>query len=142
MPKPLNESNNSKAGNEGAESCPQYESVRTPLIPASPRTLSLLLNTIKQVPDDKVSRQHKQRLLQKVNNAAQLFLEKNALLEDRFLTNINDEGEVRRSIRLEILGKARVISCEDLGNARVDQAMKEAVKEAKKVDTAGKRKHN
>lgn len=99
---------------------------------------------IKQVPDDEMSRQHKQRLQQKVNNAAQLFLAKNALLEDRnrFLTNINDEGKARRSTKSEILGKAKVMSYEDLENVRANRAIKEAAKEAKKVDTAGKRRHD
>ena len=34
------------------------------------------------------------------------------------------------------------MSYEDLENARADRAIKEAVKEAKKVNTAGKRKHD
>jgi len=67
---------------------------------------------IKQVPDDEMSRQRKQGLQQKVNNAAQVFLAKNALLEDqnRFLTTVNNEGKVRRSTRSKILGGARVMS--------------------------------
>lgn len=101
---------------------------------------------IKQASDDETSRQHKERLQQKVTTAAQIFLAKNALLEDRnqFLTNINDEGKVRRSTKSEILGKARVMSYEDLEKARAERAIKEAAKEvkkgtkkAKKVATAG-----
>jgi len=67
---------------------------------------------IKQVPDDEMSRQRKQGLQQKVKNAAQVFLAKNALLEDqnRFLTTVNNEGKVRRSTRSKILGGARVMS--------------------------------
>lgn len=143
MPKPLNESTNLKADNIAAKSCQQYEPLRTPLTPASPGALNSLLNKIKQVPDDEMNRQHKQRLQQKVNNAAQLFLAKNALLEDRncFLTTINDESKIRRSSRSEILGKARVMSYEDLEKARADRAVKEAAKEAKKADTVGKRRY-
>ena len=134
----------SKADDVREEYYPQYEALRMPITPASPGALTRLLNIIKQVPDDEISRQHKQRLQQKVSNAAQLFLAKNALLEDRnrFLTTVNDEGKARRSTRSEILGKARVMSCEDLEEARANRAAKEAVKEAKKADTAGKRKHD
>ncbi|KAL2047833.1 hypothetical protein ABVK25_011288 [Lepraria finkii] len=99
---------------------------------------------IKQVSDDETSRQHKQRLQKKVKNAAQIFLAKNALFKDRnrSLTDINDEGKVRRSTRSEVLGKARVMSYEDLEKARANRTMKEAAKEAKKIDTAGKRTHD
>lgn len=72
-----------KADNVREESCPQYEPLRTPLTPKSPEALTLLLNMIKKVSDDETSRQYKWRLQQKVNNAAQIFLAKNALLEDR-----------------------------------------------------------
>ena len=122
----------------------------------SAESLTLLLNMIKQVPDDgDTSRQHKERLQQKVTAAAQTFLATNALLEDRnqFLTTINDEGKVRRASKSEIIGRARVMSYEDLEKARAERAMKEAAKEAKraakeakegakqvrKVATAGKR---
>ena len=40
-----------------------------------------------------------------------------------------------------MLGKARLISCEDFENAQANSAMKEAAKKAQKVDTAGKRRH-
>ena len=102
----------SKADDVRENPCPQYEAPRTPVTPASSEALTFLLNMIKQVSDDETSRQHRQRLQPNVNNAALIFLAKYALLEDRnsFLTKINDEGKVRRSIRSEILGKARVMS--------------------------------
>ena len=115
---------------------PQYEALPTPATPKSAESLTLLLNMIKQVPDNgTTSRQHKERLQQKVTAAAQTFLATNALLEERnhFLTNINDEGKVRRSSKSEIIGKARVMSYEDLEKARAERAMKEAAKEAKRV---------
>ena len=39
-------------------------------------------------------------------------------MQDRnqFLSNINEKGQVRRSTKLEILGKVRVMSYEDLEN--------------------------
>lgn len=112
----------------------QYEALPTPVTPVSAEALTSLLNMIKQVPGDETSRQHKERLQKKVTTAAQTFLAKNALLEDRnqFLTSINDEGKVRRSTKSEILGKARVMSYEDLEKARAERAVKEAAKEAKK----------
>ncbi|MCJ1279485.1 hypothetical protein MMC21_007309 [Puttea exsequens] len=91
---------------------------------------------IKQVPgDDETSRQHKERLQYKITTAAQTFLVKNALLEDRnqLLTNINDEGKLSRSAKSETLGKVRAMSFENLERARAERAVKEAAKQAKKV---------
>lgn len=134
-PKPPTELTIPKA-DEVREGCyPQYEALPTPATPVSAEALTSLLNIIKQVSDDETCRQHKERLQRKVTNAAQTFLAKNALLEDRnqFLTNINDEGKVRRSTKSGILGKARVMSYEDLEKARAERALKEAAKETKKA---------
>lgn len=134
-PKPPTELTIPKADEVREGSCPQYEALPTPVTPVSAEALTSLLNMIKQVSDDETSRQHKERLQQKVTTAAQTFLAKNALLEDRnqFLTNINDEGKVRRSAKSEIIGKARVMSYEDLEKARAERALKEAAKEAKRA---------
>lgn len=148
-PKPPTEFTIPKVDEVREGSCRQYEALPMPVTPVSAEALTSLLNMIEQVSDDETSRQHKERLQQKVTSAAQTFLAKNALLEDRnqFLTNINDEGKVRRSTKSEILGKARVMSYEDLEKARAERAVKEAAKEAKKgakevtkVATAGKGK--
>lgn len=48
----------------------QYEALRTPLTPVSGVALTSLLNMIKQVPDDETNKPHKERLQEKVNNAA------------------------------------------------------------------------
>ncbi|KAN0098223.1 hypothetical protein V8E51_013886 [Hyaloscypha variabilis] len=60
------------------------------------------------------------------------------LKEDRiqFLTTINNEAKVRRSTKSLVLGKAKVISYEDLEEARAKRIVKDAAKEAK-----GKGKH-
>ena len=148
-PKPPIEFTVAKVDEVREGSCPQYEALPTPVTPVSAEALTSLLNMIKQVSEDETSRQHKERLQQKVTSAAQTFLAKNALLEDRnqFLTNINNEGKVCRSTKSEILGKARVMSYEDLKKARAERTVKEAAKEAKKgaknvtkVATAGKGK--
>lgn len=65
------------------ESCAQYEAQPTPVTPVLAETMNSLLSMIKQVPNDEASSQHKERLQQKVNNAAQTFLAKNALLDHR-----------------------------------------------------------
>ena len=144
MSKLLCESIDLKIDNVVVKSHPHHESLRTSLISALSETLNLLLNKIKQTSDDEMSRSYKQRLQQKVINAAHLFLAKNALLEDRnrFLTAVNDEGKVRRSIRSEILRKTRMISYEDLKKARADRVTKETAKEIKRADTVSKREHN
>jgi len=134
-PKPPTEFTIPKADKVREGSCPQYEALPTPVTPVSAEALTSLLNIIKQVSDDETSRRHKERLQQKVTTAAQTFLAKNALLEDRnqFFTKINDEGKVRRSTKSETLGKARVMSFEDLEKARAERVVKEAAKEAKKA---------
>lgn len=72
-------------------------------------------------------------LQQKVSNAAQTFLAKNALLRDqnKFLTKVNNEGKARRSTNSAILRKAKVMSYEDLEKARTERAAKVAKKAAK-----------
>lgn len=73
------------------------------------------------------------------------FLLKNALFrnQNKFLTKMNDEGKVRRLTKSTILGRAKVMTYEDLEDARVEddkkkakRAEKEARKEARKALTA------
>ena len=132
-PKPPTEFTIPKADKVREGSCGQYEALPTPVTPVSAEALTSLLNMIKQASDDEPRRGHKERLQQKVTTAAQTFLAKNALLEDQneFLTKINNEGRVRRSTKSETLGKARVMSFEDLEKARAERVVKKAAKEAK-----------
>ncbi|KAF1937567.1 hypothetical protein EJ02DRAFT_469590 [Clathrospora elynae] len=111
----------------------QYEVLPTPATPKSGEDFARLLAMIKHVPNDEASSQHKERLQQKVSHAAQTFLAKNPLLRDhnRFLTKINDESKPRRATKSTILGKARVMTWEDLEKKRVEHAEKEAKKAAK-----------
>ena len=90
---------------------------------------------IKHVPNDEASSQRKERLQQKVSDAAQRFFAKNALLYDqnRFLTEMNDESKARRAAKSAILGKAKVMTWEDLEKARAEHAVKEAAKAEKKA---------
>ncbi|KAF2688993.1 hypothetical protein K458DRAFT_273005, partial [Lentithecium fluviatile CBS 122367] len=107
----------------------------TPATPVSGEALTSLLDMIKHVPDDEASSQHKERLQQKVSKAAQTFLARNALLhsQNRFLTKINDESKARRAAKSTILGKAKVMTWEDLEKARAEHAVKEAAKAEKKA---------
>ncbi|OBT48116.1 hypothetical protein VE00_01033 [Pseudogymnoascus sp. WSF 3629] len=61
--------------------------------------------------------------------------------EDRiqFLTTINDEAKVQRSTKSLVLGKAKVMSYEDLEEARAKHANKEAAKEAKGKGKRGRK---
>jgi hypothetical protein len=54
------------------------------------------------------------------------------------LAKINNEGKVRRSTKSEILGKAKVMSYEDLEKARAERAAKEAAKEVKRAQKEAK----
>jgi len=115
------------------------EILRTPVTPVSAETLRSLQNLIiKQDARalDETSKQSLQRHVQKLANATQMSLAKGALQQDqiRFLITINDEAKVRRSTKSVVLGKAKVMSYEDL-------VAKRAKREAKEQDKAkGKRK--
>jgi hypothetical protein len=52
---------------------------------------------IKQVPDDEINREHKERLQQKHTKATQLSFAERALLQEhnRFLAQINNEAKPR-----------------------------------------------
>jgi DDE superfamily endonuclease len=111
----------------------QYEALRTPLTPVSGEALTSLLNMIKQVPDDEANKSHKERLQKKVNNAALRAFPKDSLQQDhiQFLIKMNDESKPRRSTKSVVLGKAKVMSYEDLKEAREKRAARDAAAPAK-----------
>ncbi|KAK3174414.1 hypothetical protein OEA41_001660 [Lepraria neglecta] len=78
----------------------------------------------------------------KLTKAGQMFLVKDALQEDQiqFLNTINNEAKVRRSTKSLVLGKAKVMSYEDLEEARAKRADKEAAKEAKGKGKRGRKR--
>ena len=90
----------------------------------------------------RASKQSLQRHVQKLVKAAQISLAKGALQQDRiqFLTTINNEAKVRRSTKSLVLGKAKVMSYEDLVEARAKRAEKEAAKEAKGKGKRGRKR--
>ncbi|KAF1959941.1 hypothetical protein CC80DRAFT_545367 [Byssothecium circinans] len=85
-----------------------------------------LHNLINQELNDP-SKPRLQRHVQKLASAAKISFAKQALLQDqnRFLSKINNEVKVRRSTRSVVLGKAKVMSYEDLEEARAKRATQE-----------------
>ncbi|KAF2729863.1 hypothetical protein EJ04DRAFT_412905, partial [Polyplosphaeria fusca] len=114
---------------------PHHAELPTPTTPVLGEALTSLLDIIKHVPKDEASSEHKERLQQKVSNAAQTFLAKNTLLHDqnRFLTKMSDESKARRAAKSAILRKAKVMTWEDLEKARAEHVVKEAAKAEKKA---------
>ena len=74
-----------------------------------------------------------QRHVQKLASAAKISFAECALLRDQnqLLSEINKEAKVRQLTRSLVLGKAKVISYEDLEVARENRAAKDKVKAGK-----------
>ncbi|KFZ25298.1 hypothetical protein V502_00222 [Pseudogymnoascus sp. VKM F-4520 (FW-2644)] len=110
----------------------QDEVLKTPVTPVSAEALTSLHNLIKQdaYTLNETSTQRQQRRVQKLANAAQISFAENALLRDQnqILTIISNEVKVRRSTRSIVLGKAKVMSYEDIEEARAKRAAKEIIK--------------
>ena len=68
--------------------------------------------------------------MQKLAHAAQISFTEHALLynQNQLLTRMNNEAKVRRSTRSVVLGKAKVMSFEDIEVARAARAAKEVIK--------------
>ena len=135
---------------------PQYENLpgkvplsgqkelQTPMTPVSAEALMSLQSLIIERDAhalDETSKQNLARHLQKFVNASQKSFAKGILQDDRiqFLTTINDEAKVRRSTKSLVLGKAKIMSYEDLEEARAKRAEKEAAKEAKGKGKRGRK---
>lgn len=76
---------------------------------------------------DKLSKQRLQRHVEKLVSAAKISVTQCALLQDQngFLLKKNNEAKVRRSTRSIVLGKAKVMSYEDLEEARARREVKD-----------------
>lgn len=98
----------------------------TPVTPVTIEALTSLHNLIKQELD-KPNTDRIQRHVQKLASAAKVSFAKQTLFQDqnRFLSKINNEAKLRRSTRSVVLGKAKVMSYEDLEEARAKRAAKE-----------------
>ena len=113
-------------------SCPQDEVLKWPVTPVAAEALTSLYNLIKQDAHtlNETSIQRLQRHVHKLANVAQTFFAAYALLRDQnqFLTTMNNEAKVRRLTKSILLGKAKVMSYEDIEEARAKRAAKEVIK--------------
>ena len=91
---------------------------------------------------DKASKTSLKRHLQKLAKAAETSLAKGALQQDQiqFLLRINNESKDRRSTKSIVLGKAKVMSFEDIAEARTRRSEKEATKEKKISGKRGRKR--
>ncbi|PVH90900.1 hypothetical protein DM02DRAFT_546905, partial [Periconia macrospinosa] len=122
MPEPLAQLNVPRANEVSSTS---DNVLQTPTTPVSPKALTSLHHLINQ-DASALNEQSQQRLrkhVQKLANAAQISFAKCTLLQDQnqFLYKINSEANVRRSTRKVVLGKAKVMSFEDLEDARTNR---------------------
>jgi hypothetical protein len=114
----------------------------TPVTPVSAEALALLQNIIIQQDArtlDEASRQNLERHLRKFVRAVQIKSAQGILKDDRIqlLTEINNEAKVRRSARSVVLananrGEGKVMSYEELVEARAKYAEKESAKGKKR----------
>jgi hypothetical protein len=118
----------------------------TPITPVSAEAFTSLQNTIVREDARNLGHVDKQRLMRRIEKlakAGKVLLARSVLQEGhiRFLHKINNEGEARRSTRAMVLGTAKVMSWEDLEEAKAKRA-KQKEKEARKVKraTGSKRK--
>ena len=144
IPKPAVE----QLGLEIVRPCPREEVLESPitlinLVTMDP--LSSLYNLVKQDTCglDEPRRQCLKRYIQKLASAAQMSFAKQTLLQayKGLLFKHNNESKVCRSTRSVVLGKAKVMSCGDLQDARAKRAEKEkAIVDKAKVRCGRKRK--
>ena len=138
-PKPPDQATIARADEIEVATCHQDNVPLTPVTPVSVEGLVSLQNLIKQDAHtlNKASIPRLERHVQKLARAAQAsfaersFLDaKCALLDDRnqVLTGMNNEVKLRRSTRSIVLGKAKVMSFEDIEVARAARAAKEVIK--------------
>jgi hypothetical protein len=120
----------------------QHETPALPVVPVTPVTpitpvtaeafaslRDIILDRDAHAMDD-AERQKLKRHLDKLTRAAQTSIAEGALLQEdnRFVRKMNNEAKVRRSTKSLVLGKARVMSYEDLEAARLKRLQKEADK--------------
>ncbi|KAI9146769.1 hypothetical protein HJFPF1_13508 [Paramyrothecium foliicola] len=132
-----------QASEVNAVSCLQDHVPQTPFTPVSAEAVASLHKLIEQdlYMLDEMNRPRLEKHLQKLTHAAQLSFAERSLLQEnnQFLAQMNNEAKVRRSTKSEILGRAKVMSYEDLENALAMRASKEAAKEAKRAEKDAKR---
>jgi hypothetical protein len=127
-----------RADEKEAVPCAPNEVPPTPVTPVTPVTAEALIplrNLIKEDARtlDEASKRRLERHVQKLASAARISFAECALLQDQnqFLIQVNKEATVRRSTRPIVLGKAKVMSYEDLEEARAKRAAKDKASASK-----------
>jgi hypothetical protein len=119
--------------------CHQDDIPPTPVTPVSVEGLVSLQNLIKQDAHtlNKASIQRLERHVQKLAHAAQISFDKHASLlaecallnnQNQMLTRMNNEAKVRQLTRSVVLGKAKVMSFEDIEVAQAARTVKDVIK--------------
>ncbi|KAL3421825.1 hypothetical protein PVAG01_05981 [Phlyctema vagabunda] len=114
--------------------CQQAKVPQTPVTPVTVEAIMSLHDLIKQdtYTLDETSMPRLQRHIQKLAKAGQTSIAYRALLEERnsLLTSINDEAKTSRLTKSVVLGKGqgKVMSFEDIEEARRKRAEKDATK--------------
>jgi hypothetical protein len=147
MPAPPAELAIPRADEVKVGSCRQDVEPQTPVTPVSAEAFMSLQNLIIQDARalDETSKQKLVRHLQKGTKAFQKSSALEKLQDDRiqFLTTINNEAKVRRSTQSWVLakgkGEGKVISYEDLVEARAKRVEKESAQEAKGKSRRGQK---
>ena len=119
---------------------PQEEAAPvTPVMPVTVQALTSLHDQIKQDSrsSDKASKQRLQKCVEKLASAAKISFARQSLLQDhnRLLFKIN-----RRSTRSLIIGRAKVMSYEDLDKARTARAAKDKAAANKGMGKRGRKR--
>ena len=121
--------------------------LQTPTTPVTPATTEEFMSLHEMIKKDAhvlgETTKGWQKCVQKMANAGQTLFAERALLRDhnQFLFKINNEAKARRSTRSVVLGKARVMSFEDLEEAKANRAVKEEAA-ARKGQRGRKRKES
>ncbi len=131
-PKPPAQSTASRADEIQVGTCYQDDVPPTLVTPVLAEGLASLQNPIKQDTHtlSKASIQRLERHVQKLAYAAQISFAESALVynQNQMLIKINNKAKVRRPTRSVLLGKAKVMSYEDIEEARIKHAAKDATR--------------
>ncbi|TGO43707.1 hypothetical protein BOTNAR_1385g00010 [Botryotinia narcissicola] len=113
-------------------SCPQEATIQSPVAPVSAEAFKSLFSVIRQDTHTLtgICADRMQKHIQKITCTVQVFFAELVLFRDQnqFLMEMNNEAKVRRSTRSEVLGKAKIISYEDIEEAQVKRTAKDAQK--------------
>jgi hypothetical protein len=122
---------NINPGTEAASTDLLDEVPYSPITPVTPVTSEGLTSLHDLIIKDtavlnRTSKDRLQKRMHKLASAAKVSFVEQALLKDRnqFLLEINREAKARWSIKILVLGKAKVMSFEDLEEARAKRAAK------------------